>query len=178
MSYKLIHVTLSNGDTATFLNDTTIITRESWEREGALPEDVATQLSRALNVEVVRFDIETPKEDDWNWLDVLEALPEVEDIKVKPFETKEITRFKLLHDGNNSAGYSAEASRTGDAGIYEEVRISIFHEDDCVADVLAGLSSDGEPRILVTHGGDGDGDHRIAVYPLREISKAVDVDFE
>jgi len=89
-----------------------------------------------------------------------------------------IPRFSLMYSGNNPNGYIAEASRTGDTGIYEEVRISVFNpnrDNTCVGDVLVGLTKSGELRALVTANGDGDGDHRIAVYPLRPADQAVEL---
>lgn len=87
-----------------------------------------------------------------------------------------VPRFELMHSGANPLRYQAEAIRTGDAGIYEEVRISVFDcSDSCVADTLVGLTEAGELRVLVTSDADGDGDHRIAVYPTRSADTAVDV---
>lgn len=86
-----------------------------------------------------------------------------------------IEAFPLMHSGENPGGYMAEAARTGDPGIYEEVRISILHPDrGCVGDVLVGLTDQGEPRMLLTHNGEGDGDHVIAVFPLKPVDDAVE----
>ncbi|KVV40762.1 hypothetical protein WT27_12585 [Burkholderia territorii] len=90
-----------------------------------------------------------------------------------------VPRFELMHSGANPHRYQAEAIRTGDAGIYEEVRVSVFDcNDTCVADALVGLTEAGELRVLVTTDADGDGDHRIAVYPTRSAAAAVDAHWE
>lgn len=174
---ELIYVLLENGDCVLFLNGNVIITKENWERGERNPEEVGEQLARALNTPLAKVGMPVPKADEWQWADVYEQLPPTEKVEEKPFETRQVTRFQLLHNGHNATGYSAEACRTGDEGIYEEVRISIFHAEDCVADVLAGLSESGEPRFLITCGAMGDGDHNIAVYPLRELRNAVDTQF-
>lgn len=174
---ELIHVLLDNGDSVLFLNANVILSKECWERGERSPEDVGEQLARALNVPLAKHAMPVPKDEEWQWLDVYELLPPADKVEVKPFETRQITRFQLLNQGHNAAGYTAEATRTGDEGIYEEARITLFHEQDCVADVLAGLSEAGEPRFLITCGGMGDGDHNIAVYPLRELRHAVDTKF-
>ena len=91
-------------------------------------------------------------------------------------EGTQIPRFQLLHSGNNAGGFMAEASRTGDTGIYEEVRISAFNkEGDCCADVLLTLSDagNGAPVLYVTANGDGDGDHQITIRPLLPADEAV-----
>lgn len=176
-THELIYALLENGDCVLFLNGNVILTKESWERGERHPEDVGEQLGRALNVPMTRVSLPVPASDEWQWTDVYEMIPPVEKVEVKPFETRQITRFQLLHSGHNATGYTAEAERTGDEGIYEEARISVFHAEDCVADVLAGLSESGEPRFLITCGGKGDGDHNIAVYPLRELRFAVDTQY-
>lgn len=85
-----------------------------------------------------------------------------------------IPRMALRNERNNPHGYTVEACYTGDPGIYDELRISIFdREDDCVGDVLVGLSADGEPHVLVTADNDGDDDHPVTVYPCRAIDDAV-----
>ena len=45
---------------------------------------------------------------------------------------------------------------------------------NCVADILIGVTKDGEPRVMITTGGDGEGDHDVAVYPLRKRENAVE----
>lgn len=85
-----------------------------------------------------------------------------------------IPRFNMLHSGDNPGGYTAEASRTGDAGIYEEVRIGIFKGGDreCLGDVLVGLTEEGEPRVLVTTDGKGEEEASFVIYPLRPADEA------
>lgn len=87
-----------------------------------------------------------------------------------------IDKFALKHTGANPHGYTADATRTGDTDIFEEVRISVYDtEGDCVGDVLVGLTEDGEPRALVTTDGDGDGDHTVSVMLLKPKDEAVSV---
>lgn len=81
-----------------------------------------------------------------------------------------ITRLNLLHNGANPQGIMADAEITGDAGIYNEIRMSAYDkEGNCIGDVLMGLDEKGELRVLLTTGGDGDGDHSVAIYPTRNI---------
>lgn len=83
--------------------------------------------------------------------------------------------FRMSNDRKNPHGYTVEAGRSGDDGIYDEMRVSILNpEGDCVGDALIGLTPEGEPRVLVTAGGDGDGEHPVAVYPLRDAEVAVE----
>lgn len=86
-----------------------------------------------------------------------------------------IPRFELLHSGQNQAGYRVEAMRDGDPGIYNELRVGVFDKDGgCVADVLVGLTEGGEPRVMLTAGGDGENEHAFAVYPLRDADEALE----
>lgn len=86
-----------------------------------------------------------------------------------------IQKFDLRHNGNNPFGFHADAERTGDLNIYNEVRVGIYDAaGECVADILVGLTESGEPRVLVTCDGEGEGDHRIAVFPLRSAEEMVE----
>lgn len=86
-----------------------------------------------------------------------------------------VPRFRLMHSGTNPHHYEAEAARTGDAGVYEEVRISVFDRNaSCVADALVGLTEDGEVRVLVTTDGNGDNEHQIAIFPTRGADTAIE----
>jgi len=71
--------------------------------------------------------------------------------------------------------YSLKAEVSGDPGIYEEISVSIYDKDgECVGDVYFTVEAEtGEPEILLTCDGNGDGDKQITVYPLRERDKAV-----
>lgn len=86
-----------------------------------------------------------------------------------------IPEFTLLNDGSNPHGYRACAAQSGDRGIYEEVRIGVFHPDGhCVGDVLVGLTSDGEPRVMLTSNGNGDDEPSHAFYPMRDAARAIE----
>lgn len=90
--------------------------------------------------------------------------------------TERFGPFLLRNNGMNVGDYQVEARYTGDPGINDEARISVLHGTECVADVLVGLTETGEPRVLVTTGGDGDGDHTVKLYPLRTLKDAVECD--
>lgn len=89
-------------------------------------------------------------------------------------ELGRIEPFLMRYEGKSFSGFVLEATRSGDPGSYDEARMSVLNSvKDCVADVLVGLSPEGEPRVLVTTEGDGDGDHSITIYPLRDRENAV-----
>ena len=127
--------------------------------ESAIPEvaEDAVELIRQMFSEITRL-----KEANRNLVSVSD-------------ETTGIPRFPLMNGGKNPENYTAEASRTGDAGIYNEVRIGVFKESDnvCLADVLVGLNDAGEPRILVTADGNGDNEAAFVIYPLRPAEEAL-----
>lgn len=74
------------------------------------------------------------------------------------------------------ARYKVVAEPAGDADAYRELRVGFFDEKGkCVADAYFTVDSDtGEPRILITADGDGDGDPVIEVFPLRSIESIVE----
>lgn len=83
--------------------------------------------------------------------------------------------IRLSHSGKNPVGYTADVARSGDPGIYDELRVGVYDGDNCVADVLVGLTEKGEPRVLCTVNGDGDGDPQVAVFPLRPVDDAISI---
>lgn len=83
-------------------------------------------------------------------------------------------RVKLYYKSSEIA----HITRSGDRGIYDEVGISILKGEECVADILIGLDGDiFKPRVLVTTGGDGNGDKDLAIHPLKPKWKAVDMTY-
>lgn len=88
-----------------------------------------------------------------------------------------VERRVLLRHSGVDAQLTAEMAYTGDAGVYDEARVSIVNATgECVADLVVGLDTSGELRVLATANSDGDGDHPIAIYPLRGIVDAVTID--
>jgi len=90
-----------------------------------------------------------------------------------------IERVPLRYQGNNPQEIRVEAEveyNPGEGGRdYQELRISFFKGVDskqCVADVFIGLNEHGEIRILTTTNGEGEGDHSLAIYPLRPLDHA------
>ena len=81
----------------------------------------------------------------------------------------------IIRDGRRT-DYSLKAEISGDPGIYEEISVSIYDKaGNCVGDAYFTVDEEsGEPKIMMTLGGDGDGDKELTVYPLRELhEKAV-----
>lgn len=87
-----------------------------------------------------------------------------------------VDRIVLNNDGKNPSGYTADAARSGDPGIYDEIRAGVYQGTKCVADILIGLTPAGEPRVMVTVDGKGDDGPQIAVFPLRSAENAVSLD--
>ncbi|WP_054287151.1 hypothetical protein [Gulbenkiania mobilis] len=70
------------------------------------------------------------------------------------------------NDGSNPKGLYAEVGTSGDAGIYDELRVTVFNRHGvAVGDILIGLDDEGQLRLASTSDGDGNGDHTIAIHP-------------
>ena len=81
----------------------------------------------------------------------------------------------IVRDGKESA-YSLQVSQSGDAPNFKnEFFVSYFDgERTCVADIFFTVDAKtGEPKVYITADGDGDGDKKITVYPMRAAEKAV-----
>jgi hypothetical protein len=75
---SLVFVSISNGDVATFLNNTPVCTlgaSDSTGNSGLSPKAIAQNMAEALGVELVEVSMDVPSDTDWNWADVAELLP-------------------------------------------------------------------------------------------------------
>jgi hypothetical protein len=104
----------------------------------------------------------------------IDALCERLETEPDSFEVK-----PLVYD-SKKLKYYAKAEYAGEGDIYNEMRIGIFKTrgNNCVADILVTANCEhkapdyepnmtGEPVLLITADGHGDGDHAIRVFPLR-----------
>ena len=83
-------------------------------------------------------------------------------------------KLPMNNAGKNPGKYTMEVGQSGDAGLYDEFRVSILDKSgDCVGDALIGLDQNHEPRVLVTTGGNGNDGKQVSIYPLREMRDAV-----
>ena len=78
----------------------------------------------------------------------------------------------LIYQGKGN-GYTAVAEKSGEPGVYDEIRVGIFKGEECVGDVLFTLTENGEPAALLTTDGDGEGDHSLIWFPLRDSDSAI-----
>ena len=90
------------------------------------------------------------------------------------FNSRSVISFPAKHSGWNPQNIKLTAEATGEAGIFQEMAVSAFVDNDRIADVLVGLDEAGELRVLITANGEGDGDKRVAVYPQRPENKSVE----
>ena len=95
--------------------------------------------------------------------------------RAKPFT------FEAMNHAQNPRGIHLTAEPVGDDSLYQEIAVSATLPSNAgkprIADVNIGLTGDGELRILITTGNDGDGDHDIAIYPQRPHDQAVDTNY-
>jgi hypothetical protein len=76
-------------------------------------------------------------------------------------------------DCGNPKGLNAVAQHE-DNGEYQELAVMVYLRHGLVADILIGLDGvTGDLRVLVSTDENPD-EHTVAIYPLREKSKAVD----
>jgi hypothetical protein len=81
--------------------------------------------------------------------------------------------IEALSDGENPRGIKLVAQEFGDPGIYQEISVSAFKEDECIADIIVGINEDGEVRVMITVDSNGDGDKELLVYPERPLGQAI-----
>lgn len=113
----------------------------------------------------------------WNNEEMVEmrsAILAVSELKPgNPMQSEDMT---LVNDGKVGK-YKARVEFFGDPGQYDEMSVQVIDENgDSKADVLVGLTCEGEPRIAITTDGDGIGDKNIFVYPLRAAQDSVEIE--
>ncbi|MDP2782259.1 hypothetical protein [Devosia sp.] len=80
---KIVHVVLSNNDSAVFVNDSLIYALDGNEG-GELPLTVAQRLAESMPDGVIqRVSMDVPDDADWNWNDVLELIPASDGVQRK-----------------------------------------------------------------------------------------------
>lgn len=85
-----------------------------------------------------------------------------------------ITVDPIVYAGDPTK-YKVVAEPAGEKDAYHELRVGFFDKKGkCVADAYFTVDSEtGEPRILITADGEGDGDPAIEVFPLRSVEAVV-----
>lgn len=80
------------------------------------------------------------------------------------------------YESENPFNLRFEVHKAGDQGIYNEIAVDCFNaENENVGSVYIGLCMDKKDiRVLMTLDGEGDGDHKLAVYPMRDEKEAVE----
>ncbi|MDF8364717.1 hypothetical protein [Achromobacter anxifer] len=107
----------------------------------------------------------------------LDALNQSPAQATTPIQSIRLTAVPLGGEGGNPANYTAEIQTPDSEEDQQLIGVTFLGPDGCAAAfVLAGLSHDGEPCVLVTTDGLGEGDPNVEVYPLRRSEDAVIVD--
>lgn len=91
-------------------------------------------------------------------------------------EPKMGTAVELIYQGKKG-DYVVKAEKTGDTGIYDELGVSILNSKtgECIGYLYFLLTEQGEPRVLLTSEGNGDGDPQLTYFPLRSKEKAIEI---
>lgn len=82
---------------------------------------------------------------------------------------------KALNDGENPDGIVLEAEELGDPGIYQEIGVSAFKGNECIAFAVFGLGPNNELRASLTADGNGYGDQALSIYPCRSLGQCIEV---
>jgi len=71
---EIIVLTLTNGDTALYVNKDAVLTLEA-DEEGKDPAVVGHYVAKALDVPYQKLWMETPEEPEWSWDDLYALIP-------------------------------------------------------------------------------------------------------
>jgi hypothetical protein len=71
---EIIVLTLTNGDTALYVNKDAVLTLEA-DEEGKDPAVVGHYVAKALDVPYQKLWMETPVEHEWSWDDLYALIP-------------------------------------------------------------------------------------------------------
>ena len=141
----------------------------------AFHSEISVKVLDDFEFKVLVDGMETAESDDESYSHTGEALSTVTKNE-EGLKDSELA-VRLVYQGRLGK-YTVKAQQAGDSGIYDELAVGIFDPDgNCVGDVYFTLNEEGEPRVLLTTNGEGDGDHHLVHYPLRETRESVE-DFE
>jgi len=97
---------------------------------------------------------------------------------MKLYETEGMYRHERESEDGNPLGIRFEVHTAGEQGLYNEIAVDCFVGQELVASMYIGLDQTRKDvRILTTADGDGGGDHKIAVYPMRSGMEAVESNY-
>lgn len=97
----------------------------------------------------------------------------------KVYETEALYRYEKEDQNGNPFGLRFEVHKAGENGLYNEIAVDCFdRKGEIVGTAYIGLDIDKKDmRVLLTSDGDGGGDQKIAVYPMRPLFEAVDSNY-
>lgn len=85
--------------------------------------------------------------------------------KVDEFRSAKAFEFAARNSGKNPKAIKLRAEPSGDGANYREIAIRVLRGSNAIADILVGLDTYGNVRVVCTSNGEGDGDHAIALFP-------------
>ena len=77
----------------------------------------------------------------------------------RPFE------FPARNAGKNPKAIRLRAEPSGDTPLYQEIAVRVLRGSKAIADIVIGLDSEGNLRVVCMANTEGDGDHAITVFP-------------
>ena len=81
------------------------------------------------------------------------------------FHTAKAFEFAARNGGKNPKAVRLHAEPSGDGNDYREIAVRAFRGSEAIADMVVGLDSQGNLRVVCTANSEGDGDHAVALFP-------------
>lgn len=81
------------------------------------------------------------------------------------FNSAKAFEFPARNAGKNPKAIRLRAEPSGDGSSYREIAVRAFRGSEVIADILVGLDTHGNLRVVCTANGEGDGDHAVAFFP-------------
>lgn len=81
------------------------------------------------------------------------------------FNSSKAFEYPARNAGKNPKAIRLRAEPSGDGTGFQEIAVRAFRGSKAIADILVGLDSQGNLRVVCTANGDGDGDHAVALFP-------------
>jgi hypothetical protein len=113
----------------------------------------------------------------WEGGNLAEAVNELQ--KALATEAENIEVRPMVYE-KHAYPYSVRAEKAGDkegnTTLFGELSVLIFDErtGKCVSDTYFMIDREsGEPKILLTMDGDGDGDKKLAILPIRSVTEGI-----
>jgi len=93
--------------------------------------------------------------------------------RIDKFRSAKAFEFAVKNGGQNPKAIKLRAEPSGEGTSYQEIAVRAFRGSEAIADIVVGLDTHGNLRLVCTANGEGNGDHAITLFPELPVDQMV-----